>query len=77
NGLVSAERKALGRLLGIELPPISRFQIELEGSFINLIKALHDLDERLPAVSVLSISLDPIDVETRRPIWKLEVGIRG
>ncbi|MEM9369383.1 MAG: hypothetical protein AAGD07_25685 [Planctomycetota bacterium] len=77
SGLVATERAELGKLLDTKLPDISRYQIQLEGTFPDLIAALHDLDERLPAVSVLSVSLDPIDMETRRQVWKLEVGIRG
>ncbi|MEM1228574.1 MAG: hypothetical protein AAGJ40_23020 [Planctomycetota bacterium] len=77
SGLVATERAELEKLLNTKLPEISRYQIQLEGTFPDLIAALHDLDERLPAVSVLSVSLDPIDMETRRQVWKLEVGIRG
>jgi hypothetical protein len=63
--------------LDTPLPPISRYEIQLADSFPNLIAALHDLAERLPAVSILSVSLEPVEVQTRRHIWKLEVGIRG
>ncbi|MEM9588571.1 MAG: hypothetical protein AAGA03_14915 [Planctomycetota bacterium] len=76
-GLVASERTRLEKLLGTKLPPISRFQIELEGSFIDVIAALHDLQDRLTSVDVLSLSLEPVDAQVQRYIWKLEVGIRG
>ncbi|MEM8666809.1 MAG: hypothetical protein AAGG48_04800 [Planctomycetota bacterium] len=77
NGLIDSERTELGSLLAITLPPISRHQLRLEGSFIDLIAALHELNDRLPAVTVVSLSLEPVDIQTMRYIWKLEVGIRG
>lgn len=75
--LIESERTELEKLLDTTLPPISRYEIQLVGSFPNLIAALHDLAKRLPAVSILSVSLDPVDVQTQRHVWRLEVGIRG
>ncbi|MEM9943672.1 MAG: hypothetical protein AAF939_19065 [Planctomycetota bacterium] len=76
-GLVEKERLELGRLLDAKLPPVSRYKIRLAGSFSNLIAALNQLSESLPSVSVLSISLDPVDLKSRRYLWNLEVGISG
>lgn len=77
SGLVEEERAKLEKLLDAKLPAVSRYEIKLVGSFPSLIKALHYLSEKLPTVSVLSVSLDPVDIRTRRHIWKLQVGIRG
>lgn len=75
-GFLGAERTELGRLLGISLPEIARYKLQLEGSFTNLIAALHQLDERLQAVDILSLSLRPVR-ESERYVWTLEVGIKG
>ncbi|MEL6105975.1 MAG: hypothetical protein AAFU85_08060 [Planctomycetota bacterium] len=76
-GLVASERKELETLLDITLPEVSRFELQLEGSYLNLNAALHEITERLPAVSVLAVSLEPGDMQTPLRFWKLELGIRG
>ena len=75
--LVAAERTELEKLLDTKLPPNSDYRVELEGKFTDLMDALHELNERLPAVSILSVSLDTVDIQTQRYVWMLEVGIRG
>ncbi len=77
SGLVESERARLEKLLDTQLPPVSRYNIQFVGSFPNLILSLHDLSRRLPEVRILSVSLDPVDAQTQRHVWKLEVGIRG
>ncbi len=77
SGVVESERFQLGELLGAKLPPVSRYEIQLLGNFSNLIAALHQLNDGLPSASILSISLEPVDIRTRQYVWRLQIGIRG
>ncbi|MEM7783178.1 MAG: hypothetical protein AAF623_07480 [Planctomycetota bacterium] len=77
DGLVETERQALSKLLDSPIPSVSRYKLKLMGNFSNLIAALTEVATRLPSVSVISISLDPVDLKVRRYVWNLEVGIRG
>lgn len=77
NGLVAWERDRLGNLLDTKLPPMLGFEIQLEGSFPNLIAALRELNQRLPSLSILSVSLNRGEVSSRRRVWNLQIGIQG
>lgn len=72
-----SDRNELGKLLGKPLPAPAFFELRLEGSFLNLIAALHEVTERLPMVTIESLSMDLAQPEDQSRRWLLTLGISG
>lgn len=70
-----SERQELSKLLGQSIPKPTLFQLELEGSFLDLIGVLHEVSERLPMVSIHSLSMEQADSADQTRSWLLNLGI--
>lgn len=72
-----SQRQQLSKLLGETLPAPVYFELELNGSFLNLIDALHEMSQHLPMVRIQSVSMDEAEPTDATRRWTLSLGFTG